>query len=175
MNSFTPLFRSLVDSSLASEPDHVFKAFVMLLAIKDSDHVARITAFGLGRKCWPLEPNESEQRALDAIKVLSEPDTTRIEPQPFDGRRVEKQEDGYLVLNGQVYEDLMRKTSRKIYKARKEREYREKKGASNRMKPMSEFGRPLKGETKAVKDFGDGKVDKDFQPITNQIAEGTDL
>ena len=127
LNSFTPIFRSLVDSSLAREPDFVFKAFVMLLAIKDSDHVARITAFGLGGKCWPMEPNVSEKRAMDALQVLMQPDKSRIEPQPFDGRRIEKVKDGYLVLNGQHYEDLMREISRRTYKARKEREYRDAK------------------------------------------------
>jgi hypothetical protein len=124
MNSFAPLFRSLVDSSLAREPDFVFKAYMMLLSLKDSDQISRITAFGLGSKCWPLEPEKSEQRAIDAIKILSEPDKKRIEPQPYDGRRIERVEGGWLILNGQKYEDEMRAINRRVYKARKEREYR---------------------------------------------------
>ena len=127
MNSFTPVFAQIVDSSLWSEPDYVCKVFVTLLAIKNSDHVARITAFALGRKCWPLEPEKAEERAIAALKILSSPDNRRIEPQPFEGRRIEKVEDGWKVLNGQFYEDLMRETSRKVYKARKEREYRAKR------------------------------------------------
>ena len=130
MNCFAPLFSKIVDSSLWSEPDYVCKVFVTLLAIKDSDHVARINAFHIGRKCWPLEPEHAEQRALEALKILMSPDTKRIEPQPFDGRRIERTDDGYLVLNGQAYEDLMRDVSRRVYKARKEREYREKKRES---------------------------------------------
>ena len=125
MNSFSPIFSQIVDSSLWMEPDFVCKVFVTLLAIKDADHVARVNAFALGRKCWPSEPKESEGRAIEALRILQEPDTRRLEPQENEGRRVERVEDGYLVLNGQFYEDLMRKVSRRVYKARKEREYRE--------------------------------------------------
>jgi len=150
MNSFAPVFSNLVESSLWSEPDFICKVFITLVVIKDSDHVARINAFSLGRKCWPLEPDKSEARALEALKVLMNPDKKRIEPQPYDGRRIEKRADGYFVLNGQYYENLMRETSRKIYKARKAREYRAKALNS---------GTPLPGETAAVKRLeqrGDG-------------------
>lgn len=127
MNSFTPVFSKIVDSSLWAEDDFVVKVFLTLIAVKDSDHVARMNAFGIGRKCWPAEPDASEARAIEALKILMAPDTKRLEPQAYEGRRIEKIEDGYLVLNGQLYEDLMRETSRKIYKARKEREYRDAK------------------------------------------------
>jgi hypothetical protein len=126
MNSFTPVFSKIVDSSLWTESDFVCKVFVTLLAIKDSDHIARVNAFGLGRKCWPMD-DAGEARAIEALKILESPDTKRIEPQPFDGRRIKKVEDGYLILNGQTYEEMMRSVSRKVYKARKEREYRAKK------------------------------------------------
>lgn len=127
MNSFAPLFSNIVDSSLWSEDDHVCKVFVTLLAIKNADHVARITAFALGRKCWPLDPENSERRALDALAILAAPDTKRIEKQPYDGRRIERTEDGWRVLNGQAYEDMMRSLSRKVYKARWERDKRASK------------------------------------------------
>ena len=127
MNHYSPLFSQIVESSLWAEPDFVCKAFVTLLAIKDSDHIARINAFGLGRKCWPTEPDKAEARAIEALRVLSSPDRRRIEPQPFDGRHIEKVEDGYKILNGQHYENLAREISRREYKARKEREYREQR------------------------------------------------
>ena len=125
MNCFAPIFSKIVDSSLWREDDKVCKMFVTLLAIKDSDHVARGNAFTLGNKCWGSNP-DAERMALDALKILQEPDTRRIEPQPFEGRRIEKVADGYLVLNGQAYEDMMRMVSRRVYKARKERERRER-------------------------------------------------
>ena len=160
MIHFAPVFSKIVDSSLWSEPDHVCKVFVTLLALKDSDHIARVTAYGLGRKCWPTDLEHGERRALEAIAVLSSPDTRRIEPQPFEGRRIERVTDGWLILNGQYYEDLMREVSRKAYKARKEREYRarnaELKAAGldrngNPLPKQPKRGKPLKGESLGAK------------------------
>jgi hypothetical protein len=130
-----------------------------MLALKDSRHIVDTNAFRLGRRCWPMEsPVDAEKKAMKAIKILSSPDTRRVEKQDFDGRRIEKVDGGYLILNGQLYEDLMRDVSRKVYKARKEREYR------NNRKLKIPRG-PIAGETAAVKAFADGHVDKDFQPV----------
>lgn len=143
MNYFTPVFSSIVDSSLWMEEDYVTKAFITMLALKDWRHIVETNAFRLGRRCWPLlPPQESESKALKALEILSSPDTKRLEPQEFEGRRIKKVEDGYLILNGQHYEDMMRSVSRKVYKARKEREYRANKGRKR--------GRPISGERRAV-------------------------
>lgn len=123
MNTWTPLFSRLVDSSVWTEPDYVCKVFITMLALKDADQVVRYNAFALGRKCWPSD-EDAEARVLDALKVLSSPDKKRLEPQPHEGRRVRKVDDGWLILNGQAYEDLMRSINRKAYKAQKQREYR---------------------------------------------------
>lgn len=127
MDSWTPLFSKIVDSSLWSEPDHVCKVFITLLAKKDADQVSRMTAYAIGKKCWPGDP-EAEVRALDALQILSQPDTKRVEKQPHEGRRIKRVEDGWLVLNGRLYEDMMRAVSRKVYKARWAREHRKGKG-----------------------------------------------
>lgn len=112
----------MVDSSLWRESDLVVKVFLTMLAKKDSSHIVTATAYMIGE--WS---KKTEAEAIEAIKVLSSPDTKRIEPQPYEGRRIEKVPGGWLVLNGQYYEDLMRQVSRKAYKAKKEREYREKR------------------------------------------------
>ena len=107
MDTYTPLFSKIVDSSVWTEADYVCKVFITLLAVKDRDQVARVNAFEVGRKCWPGDP-EAEKRALDALTILARPDTKRIEPQPFEGRRIEKVERGWLVLNGEHYRNLAR-------------------------------------------------------------------
>ena len=134
MNVYAPLFNKVVDSSLWLETDLVVKVFLTMLAKKDSDHVVRGNAFMIGQ--WS---KKTEAEALEALAVLAAPDTKRLEPQPHEGRRIEKVEDGWLVLNGQAYEDLARKVARRFYKARKAREYREKEAELRR-------GRPLPGE-----------------------------
>jgi hypothetical protein len=121
MNTFTPLFSGIVESSIWDEPYHVRVLWVTMLAIKDFDHVVRRNDYQLHKRA-----NISLEECQDALRILSSPDERR-QGQPFDGRRVEKVEDGWMVLNGQLYEDQMRDISRRFYKARKAREYRRTK------------------------------------------------
>jgi hypothetical protein len=124
MNTWTPIFSKIVDSSIWAEPDYVCKVFITMLALKDADQVVRHNAYAIGKKCWPGD-DEAEERAIKALKIMSSPDKRRIEKQPYEGRRIEKVEDGWLVLNGEVYEKLMRSINRRKYKTDKQREYRE--------------------------------------------------
>lgn len=130
MNSWSPVFSKIIDSSIWLEPDHVRIVWITMLAKKDSDHVVRANAFMIAS--WS---KKTEAEVLEALKVLSSPDKRRLEPQPFGGRRIERVDDGWLILNGQVYEEEMRKTSRRIYQARKQREYRERAKTPKRGKP----------------------------------------
>jgi len=138
MNTWTPLFSKIVDSSVWTEPDNVVKVFLTMMALKDADQVVRYNAFAIGQRA-----HKTEAEVLAALKVLGAPDKKRIEPQPHEGRRVEKVADGWLLLNGQYYEDLMRSINRRAYKAGKQREYRAK-------------SKPLPGETQAVAAAGRG-------------------
>lgn len=135
-NSFAPIFTSMLDSSVWMEPYPVRVLWTAMLALKEADHVVRYTAFQLAKRA-----NMTEREVLDCLKILSEPDTRRIEPQPFDGRRIEKVEGGWLVLNGQKYEDEMRLLSRRAYNARKQREYRQvkKNSATQPLNGEAEF------------------------------------
>jgi len=133
MNSFVPIFSKMVDSSVWEEPYNVRILWTTMLALKDSDHVVRYNPFMLRKRA----NMESEQEVMDCLAVLMAPDLKRLEPQPHQGRRIEKVDDGYLILNGQLYEDMMREISRKVYKARKEREYRDKKRQAESKPKMS--------------------------------------
>lgn len=131
MNMFFPLWSKVVDSSLWMEEDWVIKVFLTMAAKKDYwDHICRGTAFNISR--WA---NKSESEVLAAIKILSAPDTKRIEPQPFEGRRIEKVEGGWLILNGKFYTDMMRDANRNAYQAGKQREYRAEKKQLEEMSP----------------------------------------
>ena len=151
MDFYTPIFSKIVDSSLWSEPDFVVKVYITMLAKKDRDQVVRGNAFNISS--WA---KKTEAEVLEALKILSSPDTRRLEPQPHEGRRIEKVEDGWLILNGKYYQDLMGQVNRRAKKAQYEK---------NRRERMKGKDKPLPGEEKAVRAFGDGKVDKHFQPI----------
>ncbi len=153
MNSWAPLFAKIVHSSLWAEPDYVCKIFVTMMAVKDADHIVRHTAYAIGRLS-----HKTEQEVLKALEILMAPDKSRVEPQPYDGRRVEKVEAGYLILNGQYYEDLMRMENRRVYQAKKAREYRANKKTSA----------PPPGEATYLKAVESGATESELDQIINQ-------
>lgn len=163
MNTWAPLFSKIVDSSIWLEPDFVVKVFITMLAKKDSDQVVRGSAFNISQ--WA---KKTEKETLEALKILAAPDTKRLEPQPFEGRRVEKVDDGWLILNGQAYEEMMRKVNRREYKRIKQQEYRKKK------KPA---GLPGEGVAVAAMDRGDDAtaeaIAAERKPRRNSVPHGT--
>lgn len=154
MQTFVPIFSSIVDSSLWGEEDWVVKIFMTMLAKQDADFVVRANAYTIGQ--WA---RKDEATAIKALKILSSPDKNRVEPQPFDGRRVQKVEDGWQILNGQKYQDMMlelkyvrRRVKQAIWqkeKRRKEREEREAKETAN-MPQQPPEAPPGKGSTKGL-------------------------
>lgn len=122
MNTWTPVFGSIVDSSIWAESDLVVKVFVTMLAKRGADNVVYASAYQIGH--WA---RKTEKEALEALQVLASPDKKRLEPQKFEGRRIQKVEGGWLILNGQHYQEVMRSMNRKNYKATKEREYRRRR------------------------------------------------
>lgn len=134
MKGWAPLWSGIVESSIWDEPDHVRIVFVTMLAMKDPDHVVRMTAYNIARAS-----RKTETEVLEALKILMSPDTKRVEPQPFEGRRIEKVPDGYLILNGEYYRQMVSKEMTRIRNLRSQRAFREreaKKEAALRSAPV---------------------------------------
>ena len=148
MNTWAPLWSPIVDSSLWEESGDVVKVFVTLLATKDSDHVCRLDPYRMAKKCnFRTEKGEVDEiKVLDILKLLASPDKRRRIKQQFDGRRIKAVEDGWLVLNGQKYREMVQDEMRKARLRRAQAKFREKK----RMSP------PDGREAAAVKAFEDG-------------------
>lgn len=104
MKSWTPLWSMIVDSSVWLEKDHVRIVWITMLAMKDSDDVCRVTAFQLAQRA-----HKTEREVLDALRILSLPDEIREEKQEYEGRRIRQVEDGWLILNGAKYREMMQK------------------------------------------------------------------
>jgi len=122
MKFWTPLWNGIVDSSLWDLPDYVVKVFLTMLAIKDMDMVVRITVYGLAKRS-----RKTEDQVMDALKILSSPDDKRLEKQPFEGRRVMAVEDGWLILNGQKYQEMVRVEQLKAKNRRAQANFRARK------------------------------------------------
>jgi len=98
--TWTPLWSGIVDSSLWEESGNVVKVFMTILATKDADHICRLDAYKIGKKC-----NIDEVEVMGILKLLASPDTRRQGKQDFGGRRIKMVEEGWLILNGQKYRD----------------------------------------------------------------------
>jgi len=155
MNTWTPLWSGIVESSLWAESDAVRIVFVTMLALKDSDHIVRWSAFALARKA-----NKTEKEVLAALKALSSPDKRRLEKQPFDGRRIQKVEDGWLILNGELYRKKMQEEMKKARWRRAQEAKRRRDGAKGR-------STPLPGEMRAVEAMENGNHE-----LADRIAAG---
>lgn len=126
-NAYTPLFEQIVDSSVWEESDLVVKVWITLLAKKRKNGIVYGSAFNIAR--WA---KKSEGEVLEALKVLSEPDTKRLEPQPFDGRRIEKVDGGWLLLNAKTYQKMMTEENKRFSNAEAQARWRERKKCSTR-------------------------------------------
>ena len=133
---YVPMFSEIVDSSLWLEEDYICKVFMTMLAKSDRDHVVRGTALAIAR--WS---NKTEAEVLKALEVLSSPDTQRLEPQPFEGRRIERVPEGWLLLNGAKYQAKMIEYNKRVYNANAQRAHRAKK-----KRPMGAEGAFVKAE-----------------------------
>lgn len=135
MDFYTPLFSKIVDSSLWDEPDCVVKVFLTMIAKKDRDQIVRGNAYNIAM--WS---RKTEAEVLDALKILEAPDKRRLEPQPFNGRRIERVKEGWEILNGKYYQDLMQTVNRRASKAKSEQKRRDKQkeGLPNSPSSLSE-------------------------------------
>lgn len=152
MNHWAPIWSMTVDSSLRDESDLVVKVFVTMLALKDADHIVRRNAYQLGK-----DARKSEAEVLEALGVLSSPDKRRIEKQEFDGRRIQKVEAGWLVLNGEKYRSMMSLEMRRARNRRAQAAYRERRQS-----------KPLKGELEYVSAAKNGAVERVLDSITHR-------
>lgn len=117
MSCWSPLWSQIVNSSLWREPYHVRILFTSMLAVKDRNFIVYGDSFKLSDIA-----KITEEEAIDGLRVLSSPDTKRIAPQEYEGRRIRAVEGGWLILNAQKYRDMVRRE----YKLQWQREARTK-------------------------------------------------
>lgn len=138
MKTWAPLWSGIVTSSIWDEPDYVLKIFLTMMALKDSDHVVRLSAYQIGKFA-----KKGEAEVLEALKILSSPDTKRIEPQEYEGRRIQAVEEGWLILNGQKYRDMVRLEMVRSKNRKAQAAYRARQKAVVDPKPPEASERPI--------------------------------
>jgi hypothetical protein len=99
---YSKLFAKIVDSSIWLEPDHVRIVWLTFLAMKDQKGFVWIST----PANVAIRARVSVEQAEDAIKRLESPDPYG-RTQEYDGRRIERVGDGWLVLNAKKYDDIV--------------------------------------------------------------------
>ncbi len=116
---FVKVYGTILDSSIWAEESPTRILWITMLAMADSTGYIEAAVPGLqGRARITMAETEA------ALKVFESPDP-HSKDQDDDGRRVEKAEGGWQLLNYQKYRD--RRTESQIKRAERQQRYREKK------------------------------------------------
>ena len=144
MSGYTKLFESILDSTIWGESNETRIVWITMLAMRNRSHVVEASMPGLAHRARvKLEDTEK------AIRKFLAPDKFSRSAE-HEGRRIEKVDGGWRILNGDKYRRKLSADDRREYQRVKQAEYREKK------KGLPGTGTPLAGEAKAVKAMGDG-------------------
>lgn len=118
---FTKLFQELVTSTIWQEPNDCRVLWITILALKDQNHVCHATVPALAKIC-DITPEECERY----LEQFQQPDKYS-RSQEHEGRRIQRVEGGYLVLNAELYQWKGNTEGRRDYIRQKVREHRERK------------------------------------------------
>lgn len=101
MIGYTKLFSEIVTSTIWQEPNDCRVLWITMLALKDRDHLCRATVPALAKlAAISLEDCEAY------LDKFQQPDKYS-RSQEFDGRRIERKDEGWLILNGEKYRHKM--------------------------------------------------------------------
>lgn len=107
MNGYTKLFADIVTSTIWNEPNDCRVMWITMLALKERDNVVRATVPFLAKAS-----NISLEACEVYLERFQQPDKYS-RSQEHEGRRITPVEGGWLILNGQKYQDKLNGEYRK--------------------------------------------------------------
>jgi hypothetical protein len=167
MYGYTKLFQSIVTSTIWQEPNDCRVLWITMLALKGADHVCSATIPALAKMC-DLTIDQTEQY----LKKFQEPDPYSRSTE-FDGRRIEKVDGGYYILNGPKFQNMLRHIERRDYIREKVKEYRARARVKTGVNTVNQVNPSTTDTTtdKDIKNTLSGEPDflfenfwKDYQP-----------
>jgi len=120
MPNYTKLFNSIVTSTIWTEDDKTRIVWITMLAIADQHGEVQASIPGLARVA-----GVSVEAAETAINKFLSPDSYSRTPDD-EGRRIEKIDGGWLLLNHAKYRAMASKEDLKAANVNRQRRYREK-------------------------------------------------
>ncbi len=117
---YTKLFNSILASTVWMEPDHTRLVWITMLALADRFGFVSASVPGLASLA-----RISKEKCEEALITLGSPDPYSRST-AFDGRRIQKVEGGWNLLNYETYRRKLSAEERREYNAMKQREHRAK-------------------------------------------------
>ncbi len=118
---YTKLFSSILASSIWQEDQATRLVWLTMLALKNERHVVEASISGLTN----LSRVSRDECEAALTKFLAPDPESRNTA--HEGRKIERVEGGWMILNGEHYRRLMSDDERKEYQKIKAREYRKRK------------------------------------------------
>lgn len=115
---YAKLFSQILDSSIWEEPVITRVVWVTMLAMADKDGKVKSSTSGVIRRA-----NVPKAEGLEAIKTLEAPDLDS-KSQEWGGRRIEKIDGGWQILNYRKYRDY--RSPKQIAGAKRQQDFRER-------------------------------------------------
>ena len=126
MSGFTKLWSEITDSSIWNEDDKTRIVWITMLARMGPDYVVRASVGGLAHLA-----RVKKEDCIKSLQILSDPDPDS-RTSDFEGRRVEKVEGGFFIINGKRWREQQTAESRREYMREYMQRYRAKgKGVKN--------------------------------------------
>lgn len=119
---YNKLFAKILDSSVWLEPTPTRIVWITMLAAMDESGFCSFAAAGnlAGRA------RVTVKEAKDAIQILESPDENSADPDN-DGRRIERVQGGWIVLNAEKYRQIVTREVAREQTRERVRRFREKK------------------------------------------------
>lgn len=137
---YTKLFQEIVTSTIWQAPNNCRVLWVTMLALKDKDHICRATVPFLAKAC-----DISVEECQGYIDQFCQPDP-HSRSKNDEGRRIIQVDEGFFIINGEKYRNLLRHEERKEYVRQKVAEHRARKKDVNsevNSGKQSNLGKPI--------------------------------
>lgn len=173
---YVKLFNDILFSSIWTEADDVRVVWITLLLMADQDGFVRSTAPGISSAS-----KVSLERTREILVLLESPDPDSRTPDN-EGRRIQRTEDGYLVLNYVHYRKIHNEEQRREQSRMRSKDYRDRKAASRYITPRHATSRTrhaasrtCHAKSRQAEAETEAKTDQD-PPLTPQgVCESADF
>lgn len=128
---WTPLFSSIIDSSVWRQSKETRLVWITILAKKNKSGYVRAALWALAR-----DAGVTEDECREAIRVLESPDPDS-HCKEHEGRRIKPVDGGWVVLNHFLYRDLISKENQR----RKQAEWAARDRAAKKAKKVGPTAR----------------------------------